>query len=49
MKKQSGEFNPFPREGLTKTFEPRIRQEVERYCACYAQVPWRDMLGEAIR
>ena len=41
--------NPFPREGLTKAFEPFIRKEVERYCESYPNVPRQDMLGEATR
>jgi DNA-directed RNA polymerase specialized sigma subunit len=42
-------FNPFPRAGLTKTFEPFIRKEVARYCEIYPHVPRRDMLGEGVR
>ena len=54
-KKQTGnikpehQFDPFPKDGLTKQFEPFIRKEVEKYCQSYQHVPRPDMLGEAVR
>ena len=42
-------YNPFPREGLVKAFEPFIRKEVEEYCKQYRHVPGTDMLIEAVR
>ena len=42
-------FDPFPKDGLTKQFEPFIRKEVEKYCQSYQHVPRPDMLGEAVR
>ena len=42
-------FNPFPREGLVKAFEPFIRKEVEEYRKQYPHVPRTDMLVEAVR
>ena len=40
---------PFPKNRLTKQFEPFIRKEVEKYCQSYQHVPRLDMLGEAVR
>jgi hypothetical protein len=42
-------YNPFPREGLVKAFEPFIRKEVEEYCKQNRHVPGTDMLIEAVR
>jgi hypothetical protein len=42
-------FNPFPREGRVKAYEPFIRKEVEEYCKRYPHVPRTDMLIEAVR
>jgi hypothetical protein len=42
-------YDPFPREGLVKAFEPFIRKEVEEYCKQYRHVPGTDMLIEAVR
>ena len=42
-------YDPFPREGLVKAFEPFIRKDVEEYCKQYRHVPGTDMLIEAVR
>jgi hypothetical protein len=42
-------FSPFPREGLVKSYEPFIRNEVEEYCRKYPRVPRTDLLIEAVR
>lgn len=42
-------YNPFPREGLVKAFEPFIRKEANRYCESYPHVPRIDLLIEAVR
>ena len=47
--KPEHQFDPFPKDGLTKQFEPFIRKEVEEYCQSYQHVPRPDMLGEAVR
>jgi hypothetical protein len=47
--KPEREFNPFPREGLVKAFEPFIRKEVNRYSEAYPHVPRMDLLIEAVR
>ena len=47
--KPERQFDPFPKNGLTKQFEPFIRKEVEKYCQSYQHVPRLDMLGEAVR
>jgi hypothetical protein len=47
--KPEHQFDLFPKNGLTKQFEPFIRKEVEKYCQSYQHVPRLDMLGEAVR
>ena len=42
-------FDPFPRDGLTRAFEPFIRKEAGRCCDQYRHVDRRDMLIEAVR
>ena len=47
--KPEHQFDPFPKDGPTKQFEPFIRKEAEKYCQSYQHVPRLDMLGEAVR
>ena len=55
-KKQTGnikpehQFDPFPKDGLTKQFEPFIRKEVEKYLPgvtsmCLDQTCWARLSG----
>ena len=47
--RDEGAFDPFPRDGLTRTFAPFIRKKVGRYCDCYPHVDRQAMLIEAVR
>ena len=44
-----GDYDPFPKSGLVKQYEPFIRSEVSKFCKRYPNVRRQDLLVEAIR
>jgi hypothetical protein len=42
-------YDPFPRAGLVKKYEPYIRNVVAEFCERYPRVPRDDLLCEAVR
>jgi hypothetical protein len=47
--KAESAYDPFPRSGLVKQFEPFIRKEVGKFCKRYPKLRRDDVLFEAIR
>jgi hypothetical protein len=41
-------YNPFPKTGLVKQFEPRIRNAVNKFCKNYPQLRRQDVLFRAV-
>ena len=43
------DYDPFPKTGLVKQYEPFIRQTVTEFCKMYPVVPRQEILVEAVR